>query len=378
MAGLYLHIPFCRQACRYCDFYFTVSLRYMNDVVNAMIQELKLRSPDYRPYHFKSIYFGGGTPSVLDHHALVKLFETIYKYYHIEDEVEFTFETNPDDVNKEYLDQLKKIGVNRISLGIQSFREEDLRLMRRSHDALQAKASLDLIFNSGFVNVNADLIYGVPGMTTEDFEVNLMTMFDFPVPHLSAYHLTYEPGTVIDLWRQKKKITPVEEEQSLEQFKRLKMLSKVHSFEHYEISNFAKPGYRSIHNTNYWNFVPYIGIGPSAHSFHNNIRRWNIANNKRYIQALQHNEDGWYEEERLTRKDLYNEFILLSLRTAWGINLKELQKRFGDEYFQYTIEKASMQIDSGNLISENDAFRLTEKGLFISDHVVGEFFIVDD
>ncbi|MGC9344202.1 MAG: radical SAM family heme chaperone HemW [Bacteroidales bacterium] len=376
MAGFYVHIPFCRQACRYCDFHFAVSLGYIPEMVEAMLAEIKHKKARFSPFTYETLYFGGGTPSVLSIEELSRLKEEILFHYSFNSSFEFTIEANPDDLTPEYLKQLKAAGVNRLSIGIQSFIDRDLDLMRRSHNAKQAFQAIKNAREEGITNLNMDLIYGIPGQSIEEWVRNLETAFELEVPHISAYNLSFEPGTVFDHWRKKGKIVPVPDKLSLEQFRILKRKMKEKKYEHYEISNFAKSGYRSHHNILYWKGVPYSGIGPSAHSFDGNKRFWNISHNKRYMELLKNGGDNYYESEELSKKDKYNEYILTGLRTIWGIDMDEIQQRFGDNYVKYTFEKAKIHKKKKLLKQRNQKITLSEKGIFLADYVVREFFMI--
>ncbi len=296
-------------------------------------------SAAFRDEVFDTLYFGGGTPSVLDPAELDAILDAIYRNYRFSDQVEFTLEANPDDLKPEYLRSIKDRGINRLSIGVQSFRDQDLELMRRSHNARQAKAAIMDVRDLGFDNFSIDLIYGVPGMGTGDFRRNLEQALELNVPHLSAYHLTYETGTVFDHWRKKGRLVPAEEEESLRQFSLLRTLTGEQGYHHYEISNFARDGFFSKHNLSYWRQVPYIGIGPSAHSYDGRQRRWNIPDLRKYTDALLKGEGKYYDYEELSNTDLYNEYILTSLRTMWGLDLHALAERFGDNYVKYAIER---------------------------------------
>ena len=377
MAGFYVHIPFCRQACRYCDFYFTVSLKYMPDLVKAMIAEMEMRAGEYSGQLFETLYFGGGTPSLLTMDDLDRLLETVYRCYHFSEDVEFTFEVNPDDLTVQYIHDLKARGVNRLSIGIQSFRDQDLNLMRRSHSAETARKALSFALEAGITNMSADLMYGVPGMSTGDFVKNLEELIQFGIPHISAYHLTFEEGTVFDHWKKRGRISPPPEDESLQQYAALRKITKKKGYLHYEISNFAQEGFFSRHNLNYWKQIPYIGIGPSAHSYAGDIRRWNISSLSKYISSLQNMDGKYFDKEILTVVDLYNEYVLTSLRTMWGINTDEIGRRFGDNYVKYTMETANKFIRGGELKVNDSILCLSEKGIYLADYLVREFFMTE-
>lgn len=376
MAGFYVHIPFCRQACRYCDFHFSVSLKYIPEILEAMLKEIELKKEKFQEYDFQTLYFGGGTPSVLSSPQVEKLRDTILHHFNFIADFEFTIEANPDDLTTSYLKQLKSAGINRLSIGIQSFHDKDLILMRRSHDSSQAIRAIENSREIGIHNINADLIYGIPGLTLAEWEINLDQMLSLDIPHLSAYHLSFESGTVFDHWRKKGRIFEMEEKDSLRQFKMLIEKTREAGYIHYEISNFAKEGFISKHNTLYWKQIPYVGIGPSAHSFDGNLRFWNISNNKRYIKSLMNNEGNYCESEELSLDDKFNEYILTRLRTTWGIDKDEILQRFGDNYVKYTEEITEEQKNKNFLAEKGNIITLTEKGIFLSDQVIREFFRV--
>lgn len=372
--SIYIHIPFCRKACRYCDFFFTVSISYKEEFLKALKQELSLRKEEAEGGRVSTIYFGGGTPSVLSIGDLESLSDYIRKNYSLEQDIEFTLEGNPDDLNPGYLSGLAGIGINRLSIGLQSLREEDLILMRRSHTAVQARKVIEDAQLAGFKNMSVDLIYGIPGLGLSDWEKHLDFICGCGVPHLSAYHLTFEPGTVFDHWRKKGRIHPVEEKESFEQFFMLKEKMEGEGFIHYEISNFGKSGFFSKHNLAYWTQFPYQGFGPSAHSYDGKSRRWNISSLKAYLEGVRKKGDNYYETEQLSQKDLYNEYILTSLRTIMGIDLNEIYKRFGDYYVKQTKKSADRFIERKELVREGDKIKLTGSGMFLSDYIIRTFF----
>ncbi len=287
MGGIYIHIPFCRQACRYCDFYFVVSTQYQDQFTASLIKEIKQRSYNQAFVDIKSLYLGGGTPSLLSAGNLQLIMEQLRTSYRISEEAELTIECNPDDLDAVKLDLFRELGFKRISIGIQSFREQDLGLMRRSHSAGQAARSVQMAASAGFENITVDLIYGVPGQTLLDWKDNILKAIELPVNHISAYHLSFEAGTVFDHWRKRGKIIPLAEEQSVQMFRLLREELGGAGFEHYEISNFARPGYRSRHNQLYWSGEAYLGFGPAAHSFDGSSRSWNVSSLKKYMLALE-------------------------------------------------------------------------------------------
>ena len=368
MAGIYIHIPFCRQACRYCDFYFTVSLKYRDAYVNALLRELETRADEVSGSLISTAYLGGGTPSVLSHQHLEKIMTRVMELYEIDTAAEVTIEANPDDLDDSRLQSLKAAGFNRLSIGVQSFHSTHLELMRRSHLAEEA---VDAILRSaahGFDNINMDLIYGLPGLKNREWQQNLSTTMDLPVQHISAYHLTYEPGTVFSHWRKKEQIRELPEEISIEQYNMLREVTRTHGFEHYEISNFALPGFRSKHNSNYWSGTPYLGFGPSAHSYTGTERRWNVASLKGYIENSGPGPSG-FEREVLTSRDRYHDYLITALRTKEGADLRMIRDQFGDVVAERLKMKAAPFAVSGEVEMEGDELRMTPQGWLRSDLV---------
>jgi oxygen-independent coproporphyrinogen III oxidase len=374
MAGIYIHIPYCRQACRYCDFHFVVSVWQKKELLPIILREIEERKDFLENEGIDSIYFGGGTPSVLESAEIENILEAIYKFNTVSAEAEISFEANPEDLKKEYLKKLKKTGINRLSIGIQSFQDSDLELMHRIHNSEQAITAVGNAREIGFENISIDLIYGIPRQEPGIWQKNLETALSLGIQHFSAYHLTYEPGTIFDHWRKKARINPVPEEESLSQFKLLISSAIQKGFEHYEISNFALPGYHSLHNSSYWQQKKYLGIGPSAHSYNSKSRRWNFSNNKKYIENLISGSE-YFETEILTPEDLYNEFVMTSLRTMRGISYLKLRDQFGEKKADYFKSKIKKFEDSGHVIVEQDFFRLGGEGIFIADHIIAGVFI---
>jgi len=345
-------------------------------MVECIITEIEKRKNELHDEIIDTIYFGGGTPSVLEIEQLKKILESIYKSFRIRDNPEITFEANPDDLKVPYIENLINSGINRLSIGIQSFFDKDLSLMRRSHDSPMAHQVISDAKATGFKNINIDLIYGIPGQTSDEWSENLEIALNSGIQHISAYHLTFEPGTVFDHWRKKGRITPVTEDVSLELFKILLIKTGYYGFEHYEISNYALPGYISEHNTNYWKQKKYIGTGPSAHSYDGIRRRWNINNNRKYIDMLSAGGEDYYGYEVLTETDLYNEVILTSLRMNTGVDLSVINEKFGEKYAEYFSKTAEKFIKSGRIIKEGSTYKLSEEGFFIADYIMAEFFEV--
>ena len=373
MAGIYIHIPYCRQACRYCDFHFVVSVWQKKELIPFLLRETEERKDYLEGEVIDTIYFGGGTPSVLEVKEIVSILNSIYRNYPVSQEVELSLEANPEDLKPEYLSDLRKAGVNRLSIGIQSFQDSDLELMHRIHNGEQATEAVKNAQLAGFDNISIDLIYGLPRQEKDFWQRNLDKALSLGIQHFSAYHLTYESGTVFDHWRKKGRIALIPEEDSLKQFKMLINTAKQQGFEHYEISNFALPGFRSKHNSSYWQQKKYLGIGPSAHSYNGVSRRWNFNNHKRYIDGMASAED-YFEIEILSPENIYNEHVMTSLRTSKGVSFLYLKTRFGNqgaEYFRTGIEKF---VKSGHVSVDNDIYSLTEEGIFIADHIIEAVF----
>lgn len=374
MAGIYLHIPFCRNSCDYCDFHFSIDLTRSKDLIEAMVREIQLRKEYLNKLLVSTIYFGGGTPSLIKAEFIDVLYKEIKKNFRIDKNPEITLEANPEDIDTIYLKKISKIGINRLSIGIQSFFDDDLKFMNRLHNGAQAKKSILKARNAGFNNINIDLIYGFPGLLKKNWINNIKTAIDFHVEHLSAYHLTYEPSTVLYFRRRKERISEVCENDSLEQYAELTGRMKTAGYIHYEISNFALEGFYSRHNIGYWKQLPYLGIGPSAHSYNGISRQWNIAKNMSYIKGIEKNE-GFFEKEELDLKTRYHEYVMTSLRTLWGADPGYICNEFGKEYYDHFIKNTAKFTHSGNLERKKDKYCLTQKGILIADFIIKEFFI---
>jgi oxygen-independent coproporphyrinogen III oxidase len=374
MAGIYVHIPFCKKLCFYCDFYHIISTGDNSAFVDALKKETALRKDYLGSENVSTIYFGGGTPSVLSISELGIILDDIKKNYRVEDNCEITIELNPDDVSIEFLSGLKKLDFNRISLGIQSWRDADLIMLNRRHDSAQAEKALREIISSGFENISIDLIYGIPGMSVEDWSSILDFSFSFDIKHLSAYHLTFEPGTVFGKMLDKGMIKEIEEEESISLFNMLIEKSEAAGFIQYEISNFGKPEYFSIHNSNYWKQVNYIGLGPSAHSFNGYSRQWNFKDLKGYIKSVNSGK-SFFEHEDLDLKARFNEYVMTSLRTMWGIDLEYIERTFEKEGYDYVVNLAGKFRDYGLIRQDKKNLVLTNQGKIISDNIISEFMI---
>jgi putative oxygen-independent coproporphyrinogen III oxidase len=374
MAGIYIHIPFCKKLCFYCDFYHIITPENNSVFIDSLIKELVLRKDYLGIDPVTTIYLGGGTPSVFSVKDLEKILNEIHKHYNVEPGCETTIELNPDDVNPEYLAGLKMLGVNRLSLGVQSWRDSDLKMLNRRHNAAQAAAALKDSFNAGFENITIDLIYGIPGMSASEWESNLDFTFSFDIKHLSAYHLTIEKGTVFGKMKEKGLLSEIEEEDSAALFNILIQKSESAGFIHYEISNFSKPGFLSVHNSNYWKQVHYLGLGPSAHSFNGYSRQWNMSDLKGYIKALSTGK-LYFESEELGTNARFNEYIMTSLRTMWGIDLDYIEKTFDKEGYDYVVNLSSKFKGYGLMKQDKKNLVLTNQGKMISDNIISEFML---
>jgi oxygen-independent coproporphyrinogen III oxidase len=377
MAGIYVHIPFCKKLCSYCDFYRIISPADYSGFIDALITEAELRRNYLSDEIVSTIYFGGGTPSVLSPKDISKVLDKLSALFSIDNNCENTIELNPDDIDITYLKGLKSININRVSLGIQSWRDEDLVLLNRRHTSAQAEKALKTTINSGFENISVDLIYGIPGMSSSDWAANLDKTLSFNIQHISAYHLTIEPGTVFGKMKERGLLTEIDEEESSLQFNILIEKAEKAGFIHYEISNFGKEGYFSKHNTNYWKQINYLGLGPSAHSFNNYSRQWNKKNVNSYISSVKKNKP-FYEGEELSSKTRFNEYIMTSLRTMWGVDLDFVEKMFEKEGHDYVINMAGKFINYGLMKHENHNLVLTNQGKMISDNIISEFMMPSD
>ncbi len=375
MAGIYIHIPFCHQKCHYCDFYKTVNTQLTEPYLSALRKEVALRSVFISESEVRTIYFGGGTPSLLSPAQISSLLDLFSHRFSIVSDAEITLEANPDDLSPSYLQAISKTGINRLSIGIQSFHDSHLLQLNRRHNAVQAVEAIQQAFSAGITNLSADLIYGLPGLTLADWSDTLQQIFRLPVDHLSAYHLTYHKGTPFFRWRRSGILKELPEDQSIDQFNLLMDAAEKAGFEPYEISNFARNGCYSKHNSAYWSGEPYLGLGPSAHSFDGNSRSWNIAEIKRYIDAVKKGTP-WWEEEKLSEVDRFNEYMITRLRTRRGISLMEIEHQFGYERLENVVKQTSRYIQAGKLALVDGRYRLTREGIFISDAIMTDFMIV--
>lgn len=375
MAGIYVHIPFCRKACHYCDFHFSTTTNRQQEMVDYLTKELVLRKDYLDQQPISTIYFGGGTPSLLTAEQLSQILTQIQTTFQVVEDVEITLEANPDDLSKDKLTQLKNSGINRLSVGIQSFIDRDLIWMNRSHSVSQAKQCITDAQSIGIRNITIDLIYGIPQQSEDEWKQNLEIALSMDVQHISSYCLTVEPKTALAHMVKNKQVKQVEDEVAEQRFNVLIDTLADHGFEQYEISNFALAGYESKHNTNYWRGIHYLGIGPSAHSFDGKSRQWNVANNNIYISSIAENKVH-FEEEQLTEIQQYNEYILTTLRTKWGINKGHIMTNFSKDIVDFFKREAQKQQKSGFLNESKDSYLLASKGKFLADRVASDLFYI--
>jgi oxygen-independent coproporphyrinogen-3 oxidase len=375
MSGIYIHIPFCKKACHYCNFHFSTSLKLKKPMLDAIKKELELRSGYLDHEIVETVYFGGGTPSILDTGDLMGIWDIVQKNYSLSRDLEVTLEANPDDLNLEKLKNLKDYTpINRFSIGIQSFHEADLQYMNRAHQSTEAFFCIENALKVGFNNLSVDLIYGTPTMNDEQWMYNLNTIFDFGIPHLSSYALTVEPKTALEHLIEKKKTVPVEEDHSARQFEILVESTSSKGYEHYEISNFCIPPHYSKHNTSYWLGKKYLGIGPSAHSFNGISRQWNIASNAKYIEGYESNQP-LFEMEELSEKEQFNEYIMTGLRTKFGIDLNLINQKWGQIIPNNFFDKIDSLSENELIIKKVEICTLSNQGKIISDSIIAELFL---
>jgi oxygen-independent coproporphyrinogen-3 oxidase len=373
MSGIYIHIPFCKQACHYCDFHFSTSLKKKEDMLRAIKTELLMRKDEISG-GVNTVYFGGGTPSLLTIEEIQELLAVVKENYKVSEFPEITLEANPDDLDTEKILVLKDSPVNRLSIGIQSFFEQDLKFMNRAHNEQQAKESLAMA-SRYFDNISIDLIYGIPYLSNKRWKDNLKQTFDFGVAHISSYALTVEPKTALDHFIKSGKYPPLDESLAKNHFEILQKETSQRNYIQYEISNFGREGYFSKHNTSYWNGSPYIGIGPSAHSYDGSQRSWNIANNAKYVSSIQ-NEVLPCEKEKLSPEDRINEAIMTGLRTMWGVSMDAIEKNYGKMHKDNILQQAQKHLDQKTIKLENDHLFITAKGYFLVDGISADLFLL--
>lgn len=375
MSGIYIHIPFCKQACHYCDFHFSTSMKKKDEMVLALAKEIVMRKSEFENEVVETIYFGGGTPSRLQFADLRLQMDSIYKNYKVVENPEITLEANPDDLSEDYLIELSKIGINRLSIGIQSFFEDDLVMMNRAHNSAEAKKCLEMA-TQYFDNISLDLIYGIPGMSNEKWKQNIETALSFGIPHISSYALTVEPKTALNKLIQTGKIAQPKDEVAEAHFQILVEMLENNGFVHYELSNFGKENFFSKNNSAYWLGKKYLGIGPSAHSYDGISRSWNISNNSIYLKSLEENKLP-NEIEILSKFDRYNEYIMTGLRTIWGVSLDKIAIEFGNEYLNYLQKQAQKFINDDLLFIDNNILKTTPKGKFLTDGIASDLFYLN-
>lgn len=377
MAGIYIHIPFCKQACHYCDFHFSTSMKYKDEMIEALVRELELRKHYLNEESIQTIYFGGGTPSIVPAKDIDRIVKKIHELFEVDANVEVTLEANPDDLNKEYLQAIHQIGINRLSIGVQSFFDRDLEWMNRAHHKNEAIDCIRRAQDIGIENISIDLIYGTPGLTDQEWKQNIQIALELEVPHISSYALTVETKTALGNWVAKGKVKPMDEEQSASQFEILMEELGANGFDHYEISNFAKPGYYSKHNSSYWEGQQYLGIGPAAHSFNKTSRQWNIANNNKYIDSICRDELPM-EDEQLKLNDRFNEYLMVSFRTSKGVDINYLTEEFGSAIVN-TFENTAQDFIAKKWIEKIGGFyKTTQSGKLMADKIAAELFITEE
>lgn len=372
MAGIYIHIPFCNSKCAYCGFYSIASQKQKSAFLEALHTEIALRTDYLNGEEIGTIYFGGGTPSVLSVEEIKGILESVFRHYKVNPAAEITLEANPDTLNPDYLQDLRKLGINRLSIGIQSFFDDDLKYLSRRHDSNHAKQCINWAKQAGFDNLTLDLIYGLPTATAEKWNQNLDLFFETQAQHLSAYALTVEPNTILAKQIASQQLQPVNEDDAVRDYEILCQRAKENGFLHYEISNFAKPGFRSKHNCSYWNRTPYAGFGPSAHSFDGVSRQWNVGNLSQYIAS--HDSPNLFEKEILTPEERYDEYVMTSIRTMWGCDLKYMEREMGKRFSDFCLKQAQKPLSQGMLTQTNEFLHLTDAQMLFADGVAEALF----
>jgi oxygen-independent coproporphyrinogen-3 oxidase len=376
MAGIYIHIPFCKRRCIYCDFFSTTQSEKKSTYIHALCQELDMRKDYLEGEDIETIYLGGGTPSQLTQKELEEIFSSLYNIYKVKEDAEITLEANPDDLTPEYIHMLRTLPINRISMGIQTFQEETLKLLHRRHTAQQAIEAFQRCRDAGFQNISIDLMYGLPGETLDTWKQDLQQAIALHPEHISAYHLIYEEGTTLWNLREQNKVEEAEEELSLTLFKTLiERLTKA-GYQHYEISNFCLPGLHSRHNSSYWTGKKYLGCGPSAHSFDGTSRQWNVSSLEQYLKGIRTGQLD-FEIEELDLYTRYNDFVITSIRTCWGMPLSQLRTNYGETLYNYCLRMAKPHIQQGVLEIKEDTLKLTSEGIFISDGIMSDLLWIE-
>ncbi|MCB0736794.1 MAG: radical SAM family heme chaperone HemW [Bacteroidetes bacterium] len=376
MAGIYIHIPFCKKACSYCDFHFSTNQRLKANMVAVICQEVKLRKNFLELLPIETVYFGGGTPSVLSVTDFNQIYNALNTHFDLTQVKETTLECNPEDLSAEYLADLSQFGINRLSLGVQSFNDNHLNMLNRNHDSKAVHQAIRLIKESPITNFTIDLIYGIPGLTTDQWLQNLSYLLKYNIPHFSAYALTVEEKTLLSHQINAGKLKEESDGAYFKQFEMLQDFASANGYNAYEISNYAKPKFEAQHNHNYWHRIPYLGLGPSAHSFKEGIRCWNVSNNHKYIQAIENNE-SFLEEEQLSTTDTFNEYIMTHLRIKQGIAKTDILSLFGSDYWNHiTSSFETGDFEDSWFIDKTDRIALTTEGKFVSDHIARELIMV--
>ena len=374
MAGIYIHIPFCKQSCHYCNFHFSTSTKNKDEVLDAIENEIKQKGQATNEA-ISTIYFGGGTPSILDVNEINSIIKRIYKEFNVESEVEITIEANPDDLNKEKIINLSLTEINRLSIGVQSFIDKELRIMNRAHDSKKALNSIE-ISKKYFNNISIDLMYGVPESTLESWTHNLDTVSQFDINHISSYALTLEPKTALESFVRKLIVDMPEEGLVYDQYNLINKKLEPLGFINYEVCSFAKENFFSKNNSAYWLRKKYIGIGPSAHSFDGKSRSWNISNNKKYIDQIKKGK-SFYKKEKLSKVDQYNEYVMTGFRTIWGVSANFIENNFNSKFKNYFTDRIQKHIDQKNIVVKDDMYTTTNKGRFLADGISSDLFLVN-
>ena len=376
MAGIYIHIPFCKKACHYCNFHFSTQTHQKEEFIQSLISEIELQK-NYLHQPIETIYLGGGTPSLLDNNELELIIQSIQKHFTLAPQIECTLEANPDDMSAKAAQTWRSLGVNRLSLGIQSFQPQALAWMNRAHTVEQSHQAIQIAIEAGFTNISADIIYGTPHLSDKDLNADIQQLLNYSINHISAYALTVEEKTALFSMIEKNKMDPVNTEQQARQFDMVVNALEAAGLEHYEISNFSKPGFKSKHNSHYWNQTPYLGLGPSAHSYNGHQRQWNVSNNALYIQSIK-NDLVPFELENLDLSKKFNEYMMLSLRKSEGFSIAYIQSVFGEAYWQHCKSILPKYINQAYVYATPNGYALTKKAKFFADGIASDFFWIEN
>jgi oxygen-independent coproporphyrinogen-3 oxidase len=374
MAGIYIHIPFCKRKCHYCNFFSIASKKHIPAYLDTLKKEIELQKDYLENNEINTIYFGGGTPSLFSARQIERILKDVNANFKVSGQAEITIEANPDDVTEGWVNEISSSGINRVSLGVQSFFDEDLAYLNRIHDGREAELAIMLLKSKGYDKLTIDLIYGIPGLTDENWEHNLNKFFQYDIPHLSAYALTVENKTALDALIKKGKSEAPDDKSAVSHFKTLLSLMEERGYIHYEISNFAREGFYSRHNSLYWTGGHYLGLGPSAHSYNGRSRRWNKASMKAWMDLVSYFEES-FEEEVLTKEQRFNEYVMTSLRTVWGCDLSVVRQEFGQEYLTELLSASDKHISNKLLIYKGSKLFLTSKGKLFADGIASDLFI---